>query len=166
MTSTRFAERFRRVGVVGSAAIAGILLLITGFALTALESQMRIDAATAAVTLTPAQLEQLSEAGVDDVGQDSYRDWLIVAGLTSGARVPTLVLEVTDTDDGVSWSWQAGEPSVVASWGGWQAKPLAGLTVAGLALVLGSLFLAAWRWTPTASVPVKLTDAVRPGQTG
>lgn len=153
MTSARLAERLRRLGLVRWAAIAGLLLLITGLVLTTVESQMRIDAATTAVYLSPDQLEQLDEVGVDAAMQESYRDWMITASMTSGGRVPTLVLEITDTDDGVTWSWQPADSAIAGSMGGWQAKPLAGVTVAGLALVLGSLFLAASRWRPRHPAP-------------
>ena len=139
----------RRLGIPGAIGLAGILLLLAGIALTTLESQMRIDAATAAVQLTPAQLEQLREVGVDDPGQDAYRDWLIIGTMTSGGRMPTLVLEVGDDEQ--SWSWGPKETSTVGSMGGWQPKPLTGVAAGGLALVIGSLFLAAARWSPRSS---------------
>lgn len=152
MTSTRLTERLRRLGFVGGAAITGILLLITGLAVTVLESQMRIDAATAAVYVTPAKLEQLRQAGLDDVGQEDYRNYLIAAGMTSGGQIPRLVLEITEEDDGaVYWSWVQDDVFIARSEGGWQPKPVAALTVAGLALVLGSLFVAASRWRPRPS---------------
>ena len=140
--------RIRRLGVTGTCALAGLLLMIVGFALTLLESQVRMDAATAAVALTPQQIHQLRNVGVEDVGQDTYRDWLIVASMTSGGRVPELFLVVGEDEDSGSWSWGPAESFSAGSLGGWQAKPLTVVTAAGLALVLGSLFCGAARWHP------------------
>ena len=150
MTSTSSAEPglVRRVGVVGFAALAGILLLIIGVTLVAVESQLRMDAATAAVYLTPDELEQLSEAGIDDIGQESYRDWLITGGLTTGGPMPKLVLDISDGDEGITWSWAPEDTPIVGSLGGWQPKPLALVVFAGLTMVIGSLFVAAARWRP------------------
>lgn len=138
----------RRLRGTGVLTLAGILLLSAGVAVTVVESQARIDAATASVALTPAQLQQLRDVGVEDVGQDTYRDWLIIGSMTSGGRVPTLVLEVGDDDDSGSWSWGPAEGSSAGSMGGWQPKPLTAVTAAGLALLIGALFLAASRWRP------------------
>lgn len=148
MTSTSSAEPglVRRIGVVGFAALAGILLLIIGVTLVAVESQLRMDAATAAVYLTPDELEQLSEAGIDDIGQESYRDWLITLGMTTGGPMPKLVLDISDGDEGITWSWAPEETPIVGSLGGWQPKPLALVAFAGVTLIIGSLFVAAARW--------------------
>lgn len=142
---------WRRLGGTGVLILAGVLLLTAGVVATVVESQVRIDAATASVALTPAQREQLRDVGIDNVGQDSYRDWLIVGSMTSGGRVPTLVLEVGDDEDSGSWSWGPEEIFSAGSMGGWQVKPLTMVSAAGLALLLGALFLAAARWRPRAS---------------
>lgn len=154
----------RRMGVAGVVALTGILLLLIGVGMVAAESQLRVDAATDAVHLTFDQLDQLSEAGIDDIGQGSYRDWLITVGMTTGGPMQKLVLDISESDEGVMWSWAPENAPLVSSPGGWQPKPLAFVAFAGLALIIGSLFMAASRWRPRHPRP-KLTDASRAGQT-
>ena len=143
---------WRRIGLSRAIALAGILLLFAGFALTVGESQTRLNAATAAVALSPTQLEQLRRVGVENINQDAYRDWLILTSMTSGGRVPTLVLDVSDDEDSGFWSWAPVDNQSAASIGGWQPKPLTVVSAAGLTLVLVSLFLAASRWRPRPSL--------------
>ena len=136
-------------------ALAGALLLCVGVGLTTVEAQLRIDAATAAVSLTPEEEQQLAEAGMDDIGQASALPWLITMGMYLGTPIPDLELDIQDMDDegGFSVSWGPEESSVVSRVGGWQPQPLALLTVAGLGMLIGSTFVAAARWrAPDPSV--------------
>ena len=128
-------------------AVVGAVLLVAGIALAAVDAHQRSDAATAAASLTPEQVTKLSQSGF---GWDlnDMRRWMIVDNLVSGGPMPTLLFE--EDDAGQAWvSWGAvGGGQRVGSAGGWQPKPIALLPAVGLALLLGSVFLAAARWRP------------------
>lgn len=130
-------------------ALAGALLLGAGIGLTAVDAQGRVDAANTAFDLTAEEIAQLEEADVTALGENSYRGWLVFASMATGADVPEFTVE---SGGGGSVSWRPDEIPIVYSnvytVGGWQPRPLAGVTLAGLALLVGSLFIAAARWRP------------------
>ncbi|MET1051008.1 MAG: hypothetical protein ABWX65_00070 [Mycetocola sp.] len=141
------AVRSRRWVVRG--AIAGAVLLGAGVGVMAVEAQLRIDAATAAATLSPEEEAQLAEAGIDDIGQESAVGWLITSSMYLGTPVPDLTLYVEEMEDGnSSVSWGPSESPIVVRMGGWQPQPIAMLAVAGLGMLIGSGFVAAARWAP------------------
>ncbi|MET4637738.1 hypothetical protein [Mycetocola sp. 2940] len=141
----------RRRGIAGLAAALGVLLLVSGVVAAAVDAQLRSDAATAAVTLTPEERRILERAGmvesvVDDAG--FIRRVLILQSLSTGVEVPDRAYQIREEEDGnVSMSWRGIEGPLLGSPGGaWQWLPTGVLTFAGLALIIGSLFLAAARW--------------------
>ncbi|MET0932458.1 MAG: hypothetical protein ABWX56_02010 [Mycetocola sp.] len=145
------AASLRRWGLAGLVAATGVVLLLFGIAAALVDAQLRSDAATAAVTLTSEDRERLEEVGLaasveTDAGY--IRRMLIMRSLSTGTAVPERAYEIQDQGDGnVSMSWGGGERfQPMFQWGGWQLMPIGVLTFAGLALMIGSLFLAAERW--------------------
>jgi hypothetical protein len=141
----------RRLGLIGLAAAVGVLLLLCGIAVAAVDAQMRSDAATAAVTLTAEERRQLDEAGMSEsVASDTnyFRRSLIMQNLASGGDMPEHAFQIHEIEDGnVSISWGGYQDGfTVSSWGGWQLKPIGILSFTGLALILGSAFAEAARW--------------------
>lgn len=132
------------------AALAGVLLLVSGIGFAAVDAQLRIDAAKASIAFTPEEREQLDEAGMPDIGQDSALGWLVTSSLLHGTPVLDLALDIENVDESYSVSWGPSETPVVRSIGGWQFKPLGLLSVAGLGMLLGSGFVAAARWRPAS----------------
>lgn len=141
----------RRWGLTGLAAALGVLLLVSGVAVAVVDAQIRSDAATAAVTLTPGERRQLEEADLaETVVADAgfIRRLLIVRSLSTGITIPERAFVIHEQEDGIlSVEWGAGEGFLLTSpWGGWPLTPISILTFAGLALTIGSLFLAAAHW--------------------
>lgn len=141
----------RRWGLSGLAAALGVLVLLSGIAVAVVDAQLRSTAATAAVTLTPAERNQLEEADLAaTVTADAgfVRRLLILRSLSTGIAIPERAFAIHEQEDGnLSVSWTAGEGFPLGSpWGGWQVTPVSVLPLVGLTLTIGSLFLAAARW--------------------
>ncbi|MCU1418928.1 hypothetical protein [Mycetocola sp.] len=141
----------RRLGLIGMAITAGVLLLVGGIAVAAVDAQLRSDAATAAVTLTAEERRQLEEAGIpESVGTDTgyFRRSLIMENLSSGGDMPERAFEIHEMEDGnvsISWGGYRAEYTVI-SWGGWQLQPIGIPAFTGLALIIGAVFAGAARW--------------------
>lgn len=129
-------------------AAVGAFLLCVGLAVVVVDAHMRSDAATAAVRMSPEELQLLEDEEIV-ISVPEIRTMLIMQSMTSGSPVPRQAFEITEFEDGgASVSWGGSDEQRVASWGGWQAKPVAVLPAAGLALGIASLFLAAAGWRP------------------
>lgn len=141
----------RRWGLAGVGAAVGVLLLLCGIGAALVDAQLRSDAATAAVTLSSEDRERLEEAGIaGSVQTDAFhiRRMLIMRSLSAGTDVPERAYEILNQgDDNVSISWGTSDRfQPILQWGGWQFMPIGVLAFAGVALIIGSVFVAAARW--------------------
>jgi hypothetical protein len=140
----------RRWGLAGLAAAVGLLLLASGLAVAVVDAQLRSDAATAAVTLTAQERQQLEGAEIlESVATDAgyFRRMLIMQNLASGGIMPERAFEIHEEEDGnvsLSWGYHYGFGGM--GWVGWRMNPVGILSFTGLALLICSLFAAAARW--------------------
>jgi hypothetical protein len=125
---------------------AGIFLLVGGVSAVVADAQARAEASENSITFTPEQEDAFG--GDVDAMMESIRSGALISSLYTGADVSRHIVEVEDDGNGnlSSSIYPETQRVVVPYYMGWHPSPVALPAFAGLALMIGGLFMGATRW--------------------